>query len=407
MRILYVATTFPVYSETFLQREARAFRELGVELTILSLHRGEPEFDGFEIDRFSKWELLTLFWRLPWIIVMRFSYFRAWFAELFTHRPPTSLSFWENMLGMGAAVARESQLRVLKPDLIHCVWSSAPASFGWVSSLLAGLPFSIGAHAYDVFDHGGDWLLKTKTRQATLVHTSTESAYSKLREFVAESKLRLIRRGMNRFPEFKPLRPDRDSLRLICVARLVEKKGFPYQIRIYEALRDAGIKFEARIVGEGELREEIESELRRKGRENQVVLRGRLTQAETMEELAWADVLIHTGVIARNGDRDGLPNVIPEAMASGALVLASPVSGVVEAIENEITGILANVEETESWVEQCRRIQKEDQLCERLRSAGRAWVEREWVASRNSGELLKAMRDRLSSEATTKILEAK
>ena len=57
MRILYVTTTFPVYSETFLQREVHALRELGVELTILSQHRGEPEFDEFEIDCFSKWEL--------------------------------------------------------------------------------------------------------------------------------------------------------------------------------------------------------------------------------------------------------------------------------------------------------------------------------------------------------------
>lgn len=398
MRILYVATTFPVYSETFLQREALALRELGVELTILSLHCGEPEFDGLVIDRFSKWELMSLLWRLPLIILTRFSTFRAWFAELFTHRPPTSLSFWENLLGMGAAVARESQLRTLDPDLVHCVWSSAPASFGWVSSLLVGLPFSVGAHAYDVFDHGGDWLLRTKTREAILVHTSTESALTQLKEFVPESKLRLIRRGMNRFPDFKPLRTDRSILRIICVARLVEKKGFPYQIRIYEALREAGIAFEARIIGTGELRDEIESELKRAKLGSQVILKGRLSQTETMKELAWADVLFHTGVIDRNGDRDGLPNVIPEAMAVGTLVLASPVSGVVEAIEEGVNGLLRDVNDASSWVLGCRRIQKEDSLCERLRSSGRAWVERESVASRNSGRLLQAMRERLSSD---------
>lgn len=115
-----------------------------------------------------------------------------------------------------------------------------------------------------------------------------------------------------------------------------------------------------------------------------------------MKELAWADVLFHTGVIDRNGDRDGLPNVIPEAMAAGVLVVASPVSGVVEAIKDDITGILRDVNEPVSWVVECQRIQKDDALCERIRSEGRAWVERESVASRNSAKLLQAMRERLS-----------
>ena len=398
MRILYVTTTFPVYSETFLQREVHALRDLGVELTVMSLHRGDAEFDGFEIDRFSKWELLALIWRLPLIILMRFPVFRKWFKELFTHRPPTGLSFWANMLGMGVAVVREPQIRSMNPDLVHCVWSADPASFGWVTSLLVGLPFSVGAHAYDVFDRGGDWLLRTKTREAILVHTSTESAYSRLVDFVPEKKLKLIRRGMNQFPEFKLLRSEREVLRIICVARLVEKKGFPYQIEIYAALRDAGVAFEARIIGEGELRNEIEEELCKRGLDDQVFLKGRLSQAETMKELAWADILFHTGVIGSTGDRDGLPNVIPEAMAVGVVVVASPISGVVEAIEDDVSGILRDVNDPEAWVSECQRIQHEAPFSERLRKEGRAWVDRESVASRNSGKLLYAMEERLASD---------
>jgi glycosyltransferase involved in cell wall biosynthesis len=161
-------------------------------------------------------------------------------------------------------------------------------------------------------------------------------------------------------------------------------------------LRDAGVAFEALIVGEGELRDEIEKELKKRALNNNVFLKGRLSQEDTMKELAWADVLLHTGVIDRNGDRDGLPNVIPEAMAAGVLVVASPVSGVVEAIKDNITGILRDVNEPVSWVLECQRIQKDDALCERIRSEGRAWVERESVASRNSAKLLQAMRERLS-----------
>ena len=62
MLILYVTTTFPVYSETFLQREVRGLRDLGADLQIVSLHKGNMEFEGLKIDRFRKPELLKLIW---------------------------------------------------------------------------------------------------------------------------------------------------------------------------------------------------------------------------------------------------------------------------------------------------------------------------------------------------------
>lgn len=388
MRILYVTTTFPVYSETFLQREVRALAELGAELHILSLHDGKDEFEGIKIDRFNKWELLKLVWLLPWLVLVRFGLFRKYIRDLFGARPRYLLNFWENLLGLGAAIVRERQLLENEPEIIHCVWSSAPAAFGWLESRLISVPFSIGAHAYDVFERGGDWLLRSKSRDAAFIHTSTNSAARELDKFASKDKIHLIRRGINRFPDFRPLRNDRKCLRIVCVARLVEKKGFPFQLRIYEALRAAGIDFDVRIIGEGDLRGSIQSGIEKRGLEDRVVLTGRLSLEETLENVGWADILIHTGIIARNGDRDGLPNVIPEAMASGTIVLASPVSGVVEAIVEDETGLLVEVQDTDSWVERCRRIQLDDSLCEKLRVNARGWVEREFLASRNSGRLL-------------------
>lgn len=388
MRILYVTTTFPVYSETFLQREVRALKELGAELHILSLHGGEAEFEGIKIDRFSKWELLKLVWLLPRLILSRFALFRKYMGDLISAKPSYWLNFWENLLGLGAAIVREARLRDSNPEIIHCVWSSAPAAFGWLESALISVPFSMGAHAYDVFERGGDWLLRSKAREAAFIHTSTQSAANELSKFVSSDKVHLIRRGINRFPKFQPLRKDRRILRIVCVARLVEKKGFPYQLDIYEALENAGIEFEARIIGEGRLRESIQSGIEKRALGGRVALKGRLTLEDTMENVGWADVLFHTGIIARNGDRDGLPNVIPEAMASGTIVVASPVSGVVEAIAEGKTGFLIEVQNPSSWVEQCSRIQLDDALAEELRLNARQWVEREFLASRNSGRLL-------------------
>ena len=391
MRILYVATTFPVYSETFLQREVRALRTLGANLRIVSLHKGDLKFEGLEIDRFHKLELLKLFYLLPLLILFRPVFFWDHWKQLFRRRPRSWINFWENLLGLGAAIVRERDLKLDRPDVIHCVWSSAPAAFGWLSSSFLGRPYSIGAHAYDVFEKGGDWLLPLKAERAAFIHTSTESARSALSKIVDKNKIQLIRRGLNRFPEFKRLRECRSRLRIVCVARLVEKKGFPYQLDIYEALRDSGIDFEVGIVGEGPLRKNLSVEIRNRGFSDRILLKGRLSADETLSQIAWADALIHTGIIARSGDRDGLPNVIPEAMASGTIIVASPVSGVIEAIEDEQNGFLAEVENRSRWVECFKHIQQDDAMCQRLRGEGREWVEREFSARKNTGRLLELL----------------
>src|SRR5690606_16893239 len=130
-------------------------------------------------------------------------------------------------------------------------------------------------------------------------------------------------------------------LRLVCVARLVEKKGLRHQLRIYAALRHAGVAFAARIIGEGPLRAELETLAGHLGIGANVTFTGHLPQHEVWAQLDWADVLLHTGVIAPSGDRDGLPNVIPEAMSSGVMVVTSPAAATTEAITHEVTGLVA------------------------------------------------------------------
>lgn len=393
MRILYVTTSFPVFSETFLQREARAMLKAGVEMRILSLHKGDPVFEGHPVDRFSKWSLLRLVYLLPITLFLKGDQLLDLAREMTRRRPASFLNFAENLLGLGAAIVEARKVREQRPDLIHCVWGSAPAAFGLVASRLCGPPFSMGAHAYDVFEFGGDWLLRFKARSAALVHVSTDVVANRLRRLTSSDKVARIRRGLTDLPPFKPMRKDRSCLRIVCVARLVEKKGWPYQLAIYRALSDAGIDFEGRIVGDGPMEEFLVSRIQTLQLGGSVSLLGRLSEAGVMEQLAWADLLFHTGVIARSGDRDGLPNVVPEAMACGVVVLGSPVSGVVEAVEHEKTGFLCLPGKPQEWVDTCRMLQLDDDLFGRTQVAARAWVEGEFVADRNTGELIRRMED--------------
>jgi glycosyltransferase involved in cell wall biosynthesis len=101
-----------------------------------------------------------------------------------------------------------------------------------------------------------------------------------------------------------------------------------------------------------------------------------------------ADVLLHTGVVAPSGDRDGLPNVIPEAMSVGVLVVTSPTAGTTEAVSDGINGLVAPADDPEAWVAALRRLAADDALAERLRASARRWVVQNFDAHKNAARLL-------------------
>ncbi|HTL68149.1 MAG TPA: glycosyltransferase [Lacunisphaera sp.] len=383
-------TTFPKVSETFLQREVAALQARGLRLKLYSLWGGGGEFRGLPVRSFPKWRLLPLFvFVIPWNCLRRPRIVRDLFEGVLTRGAPSWLNFWENMLGAGFAGCFYRELRRDPPALLHAAWAGAPATAAWVLWRMFGWPYGVGAHAYDIYEHGGDWWLREKLLYARFVHTSTEMGRRELiARGVPPGKIRCIRRGLDTFPAFKPLRQNRRPLRLLAVARLVPKKGLHHQLRLHAALVAAGVEFEARLLGDGPLRRELEEAAGRLGLAGRVRFLGQQPPAEVWAQLAWADVLLHTGVVAASGDRDGLPNVIPEAMAAGTLVVTSPTSATTEAITAGVTGMVAEADAPDHWVEILRRLGADDNLAEQLRAAGRRWVEQNYDANRNAAQLV-------------------
>ncbi len=386
--IAYLFTTFPKSTETFLQREIVAMRARGAQIRLYSLWGGGGEFCGQRVVVFNKWRLLTLFGIIPWIALTQWSVLGELLRGVATRQAPSWLNFWENMLGAGFAGCYYQAFRRDPPTLVHAAWSGGPATAAYILYRLNGHRYSTGAHAYDLYEHGGDWWLTEKLRPALFVHTSTEMGKATLVERgVASEKIFCVRRGLDSFPALKSLRSLRDPLRLICVARLVEKKGLPQQLAIYREMKRRGVAFEARILGDGPLREKVESLLGEYDLRAEVQLLGHRPVSAVWEELAWADVLLHTGVVAASGDRDGLPNVIPEAMAAGVLVVTSPAAATTEAIHDESTGLVAPMGNPNAWITALLRLRDDDGLASRLRIAARAWVEENFDAHRNAAKV--------------------
>jgi glycosyltransferase involved in cell wall biosynthesis len=386
--IAYLFTTFPLGTETFLQREIIALHRRGVPLRLYSLWGGGGTFRGLQVHRFPKWRLLLLPWVLPREAWRRPEVLAQLLRGLASRRAPSWLNFWENMLGAGFACLFAGAFRRDPPALIHAAWGGAPATAAWILWRINGHRYSAAAHAYDLYEHGGDWWLREKLEPAAFVHTSTEMGRrALLARGLDPARIACIRRGLDQLPPPKALRALRTPLRLVCVARLVDKKGLDHQLRIYAALKAAGVPFSARILGDGPLRAELERLAGQLGVAAEVTFTGHLPQHEVWSQLAWADVLLHTGVIAASGDRDGLPNVIPEAMAAGVLVLTSPAAATTEAVTHGVSGLVAEVTAPADWVGWLDRLSRDDAFAERLRTAARAWVEEHFDAHRNAAVL--------------------
>jgi colanic acid/amylovoran biosynthesis glycosyltransferase len=396
--IAYLFTTFPKSTETFLQREIIAMRAHGVNLRLYSLWGGLSSFRGLPVTRFNKWRLLTLFWMIPYEGYRRPEVLKQVLHGLFTRRPPSWINFWENMLGAGFACLFAGSFRKNRPALVHAAWGGAPATAAWLLWRLDAHRFSAAAHAYDIYEHGGDWWLNDKLEHAAFIHTSTEMGRAALvARGIASEKILPIRRGLDRLPKLKRLRSSREPLHLICVARLVEKKGLDHQLRIYAALRASGVPFQARIVGDGPLRAALEKMAGLLGIAADLTFCGHLAQHEVWEQFEWADVLLHTGVIAPSGDRDGLPNVIPEAMSCGVLVVTSPTAGTTEAITDGVSGIVVPEDAPARWVAALRQLASDDVVAEKFRAAARRWVEDNFDAHKNAARLLQQFEATIAS----------
>ena len=299
-RVAFFYATFPRPTETFVRRELRAFKQIGFNPDLYSIWKGHSTWEGKQVYRFKFARLLSLFFWIPYWSWRKPKAFKEILNELLK-KPCPSLQNWnETFLALGFALVEASNFKVKNYSLIHGIWATMPATATLALSKLIDVPFSMGAHAYDVFRTGGDWLLELKFRNAVFIRTSSQSTVRRIEQIgVLPGKVKLIRRGLASWPV-------RNNFLL--------------------------------------------KEINRLGLIENVIVLGSKSQKETREIYLNSDAFIFTGIIAKDGDRDGIPNVIPEAMSAGCLILASSHAGASEAFIEDVSGFSLNPKDTQMWV---------------------------------------------------------
>jgi len=272
-----------------------------------------------------------------------------------------------------------THLRRARARHIHASFAHTPASIAYYAHLLTGIPFSFAAHAKDLYRSNPQNLAR-RTREAELVLVCSTSAGQELTNRAGPAApIVLAYHGVDtdRFkPTTVPLidRLPRPELSILAVGRLVAKKGYPVLIEAIAEIRQTGCPVRCEIIGSGEKEVTLRQQIEHLGLARVVTLSAERSHQQLVSAYRNADVFAQTSVVLPDGDRDGIPNTLLEAMASGLAVVASDVAGIPEVVTDSITGLLVPAGDPVALAAALGRLAAEPDLRARVGAAARNQV---------------------------------
>ena len=346
-RTAYVVKVYPRFSETFIVTELLAREAAGETLEIFALR---PTTDTRFHPEIARVQAPVTFIPKPARIAEGWALFAGaaevipGFADRYARLLPELVTYDAAEVHQAVDVACRAVAHGITH--LHAHFASLAGRTAELAALLAGIDYSVTTHAKDIF-HGSVQPERLGRTIARSHHTVAISRYNQqyLRDRFPDcaEKIHLVHNGLElaRFPYRPPARFTGDRpLRVAAVGRMVEKKGFFDLIRAVAGLTGRGVAVQVRIAGDGELFERVRAAIAIAGADRQITLLGARTQQEVRELLDWADVFAAPSVVGADGNVDGLPTVLLEAMASGVPCVASTVTGIPEAVEDGVSGFL-------------------------------------------------------------------
>lgn len=391
--IAYLVRTFPKISETFIMREVLALESQGVDLAIYGLRRPAETkshaLNGAVRARVSYLptrlaEAFTGFlWTQLYLILRRpVGYFRALLFALRRAEAGRGRDFFQASF-LARALVQNNTVH------LHAHFINEPAGVAELAHRLSGVPYSITAHAKDICLSPKSELAR-KIAGAKFVVTCNDYNRRYLEALaVPQTPIVKIYHGLDVELFSKNSAADRPPgvPLLLSVGRLRPKKGFAILLEACGLLKIGGHKFRCVIAGYGPLRDQLAARIDELGLGDTVALAGMVTQEEVIALYRQAQLFVLPCQVTADGDRDGIPNVLAEAMAMELPVVSTAVAGIPELIEHEHSGLLVRPEDPLQLAAAIARLLDQPRLRQELGKAGREIVCRLFATEKNSAEL--------------------
>jgi colanic acid/amylovoran biosynthesis glycosyltransferase len=387
MKIGYVLKRYPRYSETFVVNEILAHEAAGLEVEIFALR---PPSDTHFQDIISRV-------RAPVTYLSASGIKAADFWTALGGAAVSSPGLWTALGEAGsedardvyqaALLAREARLKGITH--LHAHFATASTTVARLAAKFAGIPYTFTAHAKDIFHESvcpEDFRRKLEDAAGVVTVSDYNLRYLRENYGPAAERMRRVYNGLDlqRFTYKAPLhRPSR----IVAVGRLVEKKGFADLIGACATLAASGWRFTCEIVGSGELEADLRGRIEQSGAGGIVRLIGPRPQAEVVRLVQEAAAFVAPCVLEEDGNRDGLPTALLEAMALGTPVVSTDVTGIPEVLRDGETGLLVPQRNPAALAGVISRLTRDSTLRIRLADRARRLIETDFNVHANAAHL--------------------
>lgn len=400
-RIGYVLKRYPRFSETFIVTEILAHEAAGLEIEIFALRSVEETHFQDMLGR-----VRAPVTRVP-------DSFRNADAlwSLICEARDTLPGFWAALGGIERADGRDVAQAIVialacharSITHLHAHFGTVSTSVARLAARLAGITYSFTAHAKDIYhDYEEPVELDIKLRDAAAAVTVSDFNVTYLREHFGADADKVVRiyngLDLDRFTYAPPIAGGE----ILAIGRLVEKKGFDVLIEAMDLLRAQGRNATCRIIGAGEVAGALQAQINTAGLNDRVRLDGPRPQAEVMAALRDAAMLVCPCVVGEDGNRDGLPTVLLEAMALGTPCIATDVTGIPELVRDGETGLCVPERDAQALAGAMARFLDAPDLGQRCSKAGRALIERDFDITRNAARLRRVFADAVTGAVATR-----
>lgn len=394
-KVAYIMSRFPHLPETFILREMIEVERQGLEVALYPLIVQTQNVIHPEAQ-----DWMARAHRLPWISGeilsanwRRFTTHPAQYASLFWQVFSGNLpspKFFIRALAMFPKMIRMAEL--MQADgisHIHAHYATHPALAAWVIHRLTGIPYSITAHAHDIYVDRT--MLAPKIHDAAFIVAISDFNRQFLARHLGEwvlGKTHVIRCGIQ--PErYKPTQKQpSERFEIVSIGSLQPYKGQQYLVEACAILHQRGLNFRCQIIGGGELRSELEQLIASHNLQGQVILTGPQTQDSVAKMLGEADCYVQPSIITPSGKMEGIPVALMEAMACALPVIATQISGIPELVLPAETGCLVPEKNPEALANAILSYSANPDSAQTLAQKGRNLILNEYTLQDNISMLL-------------------